>query len=135
MSPEGRNAMIGMMTPDYFWLAISVPAIAILLVVWKRCYGFGARHWWFFEMVHFIAGFLAAMFLFGLSGSRAVALLGLAAITVIWEILEFTANAAPRFGRWLDRHLGLTKTYYSGWDTLLDIALNFAGAGVFLYLI
>ena len=86
--------------------------------------------------MHFTGGFLAAMFLFGLFGSRSFALLGLAVITLIWEMLEYLANAAaPRFGRWLDRRLGLAKTYYSGWDTVLDITLNFAGAAVFLYLI
>lgn len=125
--------MIGGMTPDYFWLSIGSLGIVTLLAVWKRFYGFGARHWWFFEMVHFIAGFLVAMFLFGLSGSRAFALWGLVIITLAWETLEYLVNALPWFGRWLDRRLGLAKTYYGGWDTLLDIVLNFAGAGAFLY--
>ena len=118
---------------DWQWIGLAVVGIILLLAAWKRFYNFGARHWWFFETLHFIGGFLLAMFLFGLTGSRASVLFGLLVITLVWEALEYTAQAKPRFGHYLDRRLGLAKTYYSGWDTLLDIVLNFAGAAVFLY--
>ncbi len=91
--------------------------------------GFGFRHYWFFEVLHFLGGFFVAMLMASfLSFWQTMA--GLALITVLWEGLELLL-AEPKLGRRLREILRLPLKEYSWWDTSFDIVLNYLGAFLF----
>ncbi len=112
---------------------IFLAVIFILDLTFGMFYGFGFRHYWFFELLHFLGGFFVAMFLSSFIISKLFVLLGVAAISGAWESMEYVIAKILR----LSEYLKLTfrqKSVMPEWkDTALDIVLNFAGALVFLY--
>lgn len=112
----------------------SLIGIFILNIVVGLFLGFGTKHYWFFEMLHFLGGFFMAMFLAGLSGSALFILLGLAIISIVWESVEYAVAKMPRPSGYLKRIFHLKSVKPKWKDTILDIALNFAGAALFLLL-
>ena len=92
----------------------------IINILFGMYYGFGTRHYWFFELEHFLGGFFVAMFLSIFLNSIIAIFVGLTVITVIWETTEYLIAQ-------------FNKKIIPSWkDTLLDIFLNFIGATVFI---
>ena len=112
---------------------IALPSIFILDLVVGIYYGFGFRHYWFFQAEHVLGGFFVAMFFSGLTDSWAVILAGLAAVTLIWESLEYAAAHIPSWSEFMKRKLRLKKVEFSWADSVFDVVCNYAGAALLLY--
>ena len=52
-------------------------------------YGFGERHYWFYETLHFLGGFFVAMFFSNFTHSWQMIFLGLAGVSFLWELMEY----------------------------------------------
>ncbi len=118
-------------------LVISISGLIIIFslnIVVGLFLGFGIRHYWFFELMHFLGGFFVAMFLASFLGSRLLILLGLAVVTFIWELAEYMLDKISAASRYFKKTFRANSTRYDFKDTILDIILNFAGAIVFFYL-
>lgn len=96
-------------------------------------YGFGFRHYWFDETLHFLGGFFVAMFLSNFTNSWQMILLGLAGISFLWELTEYLLVKIKLLTK-LFRKEFHTKPEYKLGDTVLDLFLNFVGAATFLLL-
>ena len=96
-------------------------------------YGFGVRHYWFFQTLHFLGGFFVAMLLSSFFQSAGLILIGLGIVTVLWELAEVLLASIPTLSRYMKKQFRLKNVDYKWADGLFDIALNFTGALVFLY--
>lgn len=94
-------------------------------------YGFGFRHYWFDETLHFLGGFFVAMFLSNFTNSWQMILLGLVGISFLWELAEYLLVKIKVLSK-LFRKSFHTKPEYKPGDTVLDLCLNFAGALIFI---
>ena len=110
--------------------------IFILNLMFGIKYGFGFRHYWFFDTLHFLSGFFLAMFLANFTDSKILIFVGIAAVSFLWETAEYLIGKIPRLS------VGFKETFSLGknidtrpkWpDTILDVILNFAGAAIFVY--
>ena len=120
-------------------LSISIAGLFILFIlnlVFGIRYGFGFRHYWFFEMLHFLGGFFLAMFLASFIDSKILIFTGIAIVSFLWEAAEYLLGENKKLS------IGFRKTFNLGknvdtkpkWqDTFLDVILNFAGSIVFVY--
>ncbi len=108
-------------------------AIFILnLIFGMRC-GFGYRHYWFFELMHFLGGFFVAMLFASFFDSTPFILFGLAIISAIWESAELAVAKIPRISGYLKR-ISHQKSIMPEWkDTVFDIILNLGGGVLFLF--
>lgn len=97
-------------------------------------YGFGERHYWFYEVLHFVGEFFSAMFLSNFFASKTGVLAGLALISFIWELHEYFIAKISKFSQYYKRKFRLKKVEYKWSDTILDIILNFAGTFTFILL-
>ena len=121
-----------MLTISLFVLAV----IFILNVVLGMYFKFGYRHYWFFEILHFLGGFFVVMFFSSFFQSTALILVCLGFVVFLWELVEYLVVKIPRFAMFFKKTFKQKNVTYGGWkDTALDIVLDFAGAGLFLYLI
>lgn len=102
-----------------------------LSIVVGMYYGFGFRHYWFDETLHFLGGFFVAMFLSNFINSWQVIFLGLAVISFLWEFAEYLLVKISYLSK-LFRKSFHTKPEWKLNDTLLDLFLNFSGAIVFI---
>lgn len=109
-------------------------AIFCLNIIISMYSRFGYRHYWFFELLHFISGFFISMLLFNFSQSPLIILMGLGIITFIWESIELFMAKIPPVARYVKKKLRLRNITPERKDTILDIILNFLGAALFLYL-
>ncbi len=75
-----------------------------------------------------------AMFFSSFLQSAGLVLVGLGIVTVLWETMEFLIASVPSFSRYIKKRFRLKSVDYKWLDTLFDLALNFTGAIVFLYL-
>ena len=114
-------------------LAFSFLVLIFLFVfnIISMYFGFGFRHYWFLETLHFLGGFFVAMFLSNFTHSWQMILLGLACISFVWELAEYLLVRIKYLSK-LFRKEFHTKPEYKLGDTILDLFLNFAGALVFL---
>lgn len=74
-----------------------------------------------------------AMFLYGFLRLPGQILLGLGVATFFWELLEFLIAKIPSWTGYVKIKFKLKKVDFELGDTIFDIALNFAGAALFLY--
>jgi hypothetical protein len=106
----------------FIFSVIALGGLFLVNILFGMKLGFGFRHYWFFELEHFLGGFFVAMFLSNFTDSAVLIFIGLAAVTFLWEFAEYLI---ARF----------RKTAAPGWkDTMLDIFLNFLGATIFILL-
>jgi len=112
---------------------VGLLSLFILNLVFGIKYGFGFRHYWFFEILHFLGGFFVAMFLVNFTNSVASIFIGLAVITFLWELVEYLIACFRKSADYMKKTFKV-KNINPGWkDTILDIILNFTGAAVFVY--
>lgn len=117
-------------------LLISILALGIIFaanLTIGMYYGFDVRHYWFFEMLHFLGGFFMAMFFSSFFQSVVLILAGLAAVTFLWELAEFLIAKIPAASEYVERKFRLNSVDFEWKDTVLDIFLNFSGAVLFIY--
>ena len=107
--------------------------IFILNIVVGLLLGFGRKHYWFFELLHFLGGFFVAMFFANFFSSRASILLGLTAVTLLWELMEYLIAKIPTLSRRFQKTFRTGDTKYDLKDTILDVFLNFVGALLFIF--
>ncbi|MBI1975288.1 MAG: hypothetical protein HYS57_02930, partial [Parcubacteria group bacterium] len=122
-------------------LIFSLVALVVLLA-WNFVVGmyfkFGVKHNWFFEVNHFIGGFLLAMVFSNFFHSFWLILVLVLVAGVLWECFEYVTGSVPIFSQFLMKifRVGREDVEYvwkNIWrDTLLDLALALAGASVFL---
>ncbi len=110
---------------------IILVGIFILNIVVGMYYKFGVKHYWFFEMEHFLGGFFVAMLLYNFTHVWWKILLGLAAISFVWELAEYLLVKIKPLSKLFRREFHSKPEYKLG-DTILDIFLNFTGALVFM---
>lgn len=118
-------------------IALSILALFglfVLNLVLGMYFGFGGRHYWFPEVLHFLGGFFVAMFFFNFFGSAGQILLILGVITFFWELLEFLIAKIPSWTDYVKTRFKLKKVDFELRDTVFDVALNFAGTALFLYI-
>ncbi|MCX6813439.1 MAG: hypothetical protein NTV77_03105 [Candidatus Azambacteria bacterium] len=119
-------------------LTFSIIALAMLFlanILFGMKFGFGFRHYWFFELEHFLGGFFIAMFLSNFMGSLIAIFIGLAIITFAWEMIEYLIAYFKKTATYMKRTFK-EKNVASDWkDTILDISLNFLGATIFVYFV
>lgn len=117
-------------------MTISVAAllgIFILNLTVGMYYGFGVRHYWFFQTLHFLGGFFVAMFFSGFFRSAGLILAGLGIVTVLWEFIELLIADVPAMSRYTKKKFRLKNVTPEWKDTVFDIILNFSGAILFIY--
>ena len=112
---------------------IILVSIFVLNIVVGMYYGFGARHYWFFETLHFLGGFFVAMFFSNFFQPTALILMNLGIVIFLWESAEIFIAKIPLFTKWVKKTFR-QKDITPRWrDTILDIVLDFAGALTFIY--
>lgn len=115
---------------------IGLFGIFILNLIFGIKYGFGFRHYWFFETLHFLSGFFLAMFFASSTDSKILIFLGITIVSFLWETAEYLLGKNPKLLSGFKKTFNLKKNMniQPKWqDTTLDIVLNFAGAAVFVY--
>ena len=104
----------------------------VINILFGMYYGFGARHYCFFEAEHFLGGFFVAMFLSNFTSSVVFIFSGLAVITFLWEFLEYLIARFRKSANYFKRSFHIKKVNPIWQDTTLDIFLNFLGAAIFI---
>lgn len=115
---------------------LGLSGLFILNLFFGIKYGFGFRHYWFFETLHFLSGFFMAMFLANFTYSKILIFAGIAVASFFWEIAEYLIGKIPKLSAGFKKTFDLKKNMnlQPKWqDTTLDIILNFAGAAIFMY--
>lgn len=116
---------------------ITLLGIFIINIAFGIKYGFGFRHYWFFEAEHFLSGFFLAMFLTNFISSKILIFTGIAIASFLWETAEYLLGKNQKLSANFKKIFNLVKNVNTRpkWpDTILDVILNFAGAAVFVYL-
>ena len=88
-------------------------------------------NYWFFEIEHFICGFLLALLLSYFFHSKTIILFGVGILGVIWECFEYSVIYLPVISGYLRQFMPIDIVSLTWQDTLLDIVLNVAGALLF----
>lgn len=110
----------------------SLLGLFILNILFGMYYGFGFRHYWFFELEHFLGGFFVAMFLMNFTDSIIFVFTGLAIITFLWELIEYLISRFQKSASYMKKTFAV-KNLNPGWeDTVLDLVLGFLGATIFI---
>src|SRR3989344_8073429 len=99
---------------------LSLLCIFLLNLVVGMYYGFGVRHYWFFQLLHVLGGFFVAMFFWSFTDSWTVILVGVAIVTISWESLEIAIAKIPSLNSWLRNKLRMNHLKYSWWDGAFD---------------
>ncbi len=116
--------------------AIVLLGLFILNLTFGIKYGFGFRHYWFFETLHFLGGFFLAMFLANFTYSKILIFIGIAIVSFLWEMAEYLLGKIPKLSAGFKKAFDLKKNVNlkPKWqDAILDVILNFSGTTVFLY--
>lgn len=118
-----------------FWFA-SVALLFLFLLNLYGLYGegFSRRHYWIPESEHLAGGFFVYMWFSCFTHQTKFILSGLVLVTLIWEGSEYAVAVIPAFNRTVQESLKITGWHYPWWDTILDIALNYLGAVIFILL-
>jgi len=114
---------------------IALIGLFLANILFGMKFGFGFRHYWFFELEHFWGGFFIAMFLSNFMSSSAAIFVGLATITFVWETTEYLIVRFRKIANYMKKTFKEKNIIPSWEDTLLDIFLNFLGATVFVYFV
>jgi len=118
-----------------FIFSIIVLVVLFLInILFGMKFGFGYRHYWFFELEHFLGGFFVAMFLSNFTSSVVFIFVSLAVITFLWELLEYLIARFRKSGNYMKKTFKVTNINPRWKDTTLDIFLNFLGAIIFILL-
>lgn len=116
-------------------LSLTLLAVLFLLnVVVGLKLGFGLRHYWFFESLHFFGGAAVAFFLTNIFSDPFWILLGVLVVSALWELVELAVDKIPFTSTYLKRKFHLKTTAITPGDTLLDLFLDMLGAAVFVWL-
>ena len=111
---------------------IALIGIFIINVLFGMKFGFGFRHYWFFEVEHFLGGFFITMFLANFTDSLILIFVGLGVASFLWELFEYLMARFKKSKSYMKKTFHI-KNVNPGWkDTTLDIILNFSGAIVFI---
>lgn len=114
--------------------AITLLGIFILNLIVGMYYGFGVRHCWFSQILHFCGGFFVAMFFASIFSQVSWILISLGIVSILWESMEFLLAWIPTLSRYVKRRFRLKSVDYEWADALFDIVLNFSGAILFIYI-
>jgi len=117
---------------------IGLSGLFILNLTFGMKYGFGFRHYWFFELEHFLGGFFMAMFFANFTDSNILIFAGIAIMSFIWETAEYLLGKIPKLSTGFKKTFNFKKNMnlQPKWqDTILDIILNFIGATIFVYFV
>ncbi len=106
----------------------------IINILFGVYYGFGIRHYWFFELEHFLGGFFVAIFLSNFTNSTVLIFIGLAAITFLWEFTEYLIARRRKSADYMKKTFKVKDVNPRWKDTMLDIFLNFLGAAIYILL-
>lgn len=115
---------------------IGLLGLFVLNLMFGIKYGFGLRHYWFFEVLHFLGGFFLAMFLANFTDLKILIFAGIAIVSFLWETAEYLLGKIPKLSAGFKKTFDLKKNInlQPKWqDTILDVILNFTGATVFVY--
>lgn len=110
---------------------VVIAGLFILNLIFGMYFGFGIRHYWFFEALHFLAGFFIAMFLLEFTKSYQTIFLILVIVSFIWELSEYLLFKLSTLSKLFKKTFNF-KPEYKLDDTILDLTLNFAGATTFI---
>src|SRR3989338_7881647 len=114
--------------------ATALLGIFVLNLTVGMYYGFGVRHYWFFQTLHFLGGFFVAMFFANFLKSSTLILISLGIVTVLWESMEFLIAYMPKASNYMKNKFRLKNVSFEWEDTIFDIILNFSGAIFFFFL-
>lgn len=95
---------------------------------------FKLRFYWFFELSHFIGGFLVAMLLSNFFSEVWLVILGTMTVGLLYEIWEIIIVKNSKISNFLERKFKYYVMGVTPADTLLDISLDFAGVILFVIL-
>lgn len=115
---------------------IGLSSFFILNLMFGIKYGFGFKHYWFFETLHFLSGFFLAMFLANFTDSKILIFIGIVVVSFFWEMSEYLIGKIPNLSDGFKKTFDLKKSINlkPKWqDTVFDIILNFSGAAIFVY--
>ena len=116
----------------FIFSIFGLAGLFIINIFFGMYYGFGIRHYWFFEAEHFLGGFFVAMFLSNFTSSVIFIFVSLAVITFLWELSEYLISRFRKSEKYMKKTFHLKSVATSRKDTILDIILNFSGAAVFI---
>lgn len=116
----------------FIFSIIALAGLFFINIIFGMHYGFGTRHYWFFETEHFLGGFFVAMFLSNFTSSVVFVFVSLAVITFLWELLEYLISQFQKSVNYMKKTFHLKSVATSWKDTILDIILDFSGAAVFI---
>lgn len=109
--------------------------IFILNLIVGVYYGFGYRHYWFFQFEHLLGGFFVASFFKSFTDSWASILIGLGIVSLVWESVEYIVAMDPSLANYIKKQLRLKNLKYSWADSIFDLVCNYSGAVLLLYLL
>ena len=113
---------------------IALAGLFVLNLLFGMKFKFGYKHYWFFELEHFLGGFFVAMFLSNFTNSVISIFIGLAVVTFLWELAEYLISRFRKSASYLKRSFHIKNVNPKWKDTTLDIFLNFLGAIIFILL-
>ena len=113
---------------------ISLTSLFLINILFGMYYGFGFKHYWFFELEHFLGGFFAAMLLASFNNSVIFIFSGMVAISFLWELTEYLLSRIPKTKAYTKKAFHVKNINPEWKDTALDIILNFLGTMVFIAL-
>lgn len=87
--------------------------------------------YWFFELSHFLGGFLIALFLSNFSDDALNILYGVFLVGLFWEVYELTIDRSKKIRTFLSK-FGIRQSLMTLPDTLLDLFLDMLGAFIFI---
>lgn len=114
---------------------VALSSIFILNIFFGMYYGFGFRHYWFFQVEHVLGGFFVALFFKSFIDSWTWVLIGLGIVSFIWESAEYIMARVPVLANYIKKQLRLKNLKYSWADGIFDLVCNYAGAILLLYLL
>jgi len=116
------------------YLAIFILIIALLLLNIKLS-NRGKIFYWFFELSHFLMGFLIASLIYTtLSTNNAVIILGVTTLSVLWEFWEYVATKFYGLNNFIKKLFNYHIDKQTLNDTSLDLILDLSGAIFFIVL-
>lgn len=116
-------------------ILLNIFILAGLLISAVYLSRYGNKQFITFKVIHFFAGVFITPVLYGFLGEDLLTILGVLIIGVLWEIWELAVNFYPKLERLLIKYLNYRVSRAVLSETLLDLALDVAGAIFYLFFI
>lgn len=119
-------------------ISYALPMGVIIFLCWAAFYA-SYHHsykkaYWFFEFCHFSAGFFVATFLANIFQSPTLIIFGTLSVGIIWELWEVMRERS-KYLKKLFRELKMKQEKMTWSDTVLDLALDIAGALIYVIIV